>query len=741
MRASFITALCAAALAVTACNRSASNADATFVSDRFTVYPDSVVEGVCVARALSPHELISTFPQGDTIRRLSIPQVKGMPAYSSGSPLADAVVNLALADLDSLPQRMPLVRAAMAVELSLAWLDPDRSMELLRGYVNDGRVQQGPGLYGGWPVVADGIAWASAAWQVYLASGNQWWLEEAYPVVAATLGHYEAVAIDAQTGLAGGMAPAAVPGALPPYPAWMTGADIAASASLGINAMLYKAYIVAADMAAALHLKDTPDRWRSRAAKLRDNVNTALWIPNMGVYGQYLYSQPYPLVSAVRDNLGQGMAMVYGIATPEMRRSVLERTEVMPLGVSALYPQLADSAAIPPSHSLVPAVWGYWAIAASQAGDVDMLYCNLYSLVRSAAMNLGNFPAYTLDPGDVPARLLRHSADPLSAASAIAAVYHGLLGMRMTPDSISFRPLVAPTPDNRRSVRSLRWRDALLDVTVTGSGSMIISFKVDSVDQAAHGIPATLKGHHDIEIVMANNTPADYRVNRHAVAGLPPTPTLIKDNRLRMSFSPYVDGDAYQVYLNGTMEEQVFDRHYTMMEPTGFMALSVQPVRGEEYIGYASAPAFFMPPGYLTVVPADSLAYTGTDLIADRRLARRFVETTESLRRRMTFTFDAPADGSYIMQVEYANGYADPLASSGLCAIRLVEVADSVCGTLVMPPVKRDDWTATALSNFVTLPLRRGPNRISIVYRAPATLNAHRTLNTALLRRALLYRL
>lgn len=741
MRALSLSALCAAVITLAACNRVPDKADATFVSDRFTVYPDSVVEGMCVARALSPRELISTFPQGDTIRRLSLPEVKDKPLYSSGSPLADAVVHMSLADLETFPQRISTVRAAMTVELALAWLDPDRSMELLRECVSDGRVRQGSGLYGGWPVETDAIAWVSAAWQVYLASGNQWWLEEAYPVVKATLEHYESVVFNPQSGLAGGMAPGVVPGDLPPYPTWMTGADIAASASLGTNAMVYRAYSVAALMAEQLGLKDSPERWRTRAAKLRENINTALWIPNMGVYGQCLYSQPYPLVSTLQDNLAQGLAMVYGIATPEMRRSVLERTAVTPLGVSALYPQLADSAAIPPSYSLVPAVWGYWAVASSQAADVDMLYCSLYALVRSAAMNLGNFPAYTIDPGDVPASLTRKRHDPLSAAAAVAAVYQGLLGMRMTTDSITFRPLVAPTPDNRRSVSGLRWRDALLDIDVKGSGSMIISFKVDSVDQAAHGVSATLRGRHHIEIVMANNTPAEFRVNRRSVAPLPPTPALVKENRLRMSFDPYVDGDAYQVYLNGTMEEQVFTRHYTMMEPTGFTALSVQPVRGEEYIGFASQPAFFMPPGYFTEVPADSLAYTGTDLIADRRVARHFVETTESLRRRMTFTFDAPAEGSYIMQVEYANGYGDPLTAGDLCAIRLVEVADSVCGTLVMPPVKRDDWTATSLSNFVTLRLRRGPNRISIVYRAPATLNGHRTLNTALLRRALLYRL
>ena len=140
-------------------------------------------------------------------------------------------------------------------------------------------------------------------------------------------------------------------------------------------------------------------------------------------------------------------------------------------------------------------------------------------------------------------------------------------------------------------------------------------------------------------------------------------------------------------------------------------------------------------------VPADSLAYTGTSLISDKKLARQFVETTESYRGKMSFNIVAPEAGEYLMEAVYSNALADGEARSGLCAIRLVSVNDSISGALVMPPTVKDEWTLTSRSNMLRVKLRQGVNRVSVMYRKPYTVNSHVTLNNVLIKTVRFYKL
>lgn len=733
--------LCVLSMSLSGCNHLKKDKGASFTNDSYTVYPDSVVDGLCVSRAITPYQIISTFPTGDTIRVLRIHETKDFPRYSSKSMITDAVINMSLWHLDSVSSKQSTVNTALTVELAMCYLNPDKAKEMLRSCVKDGFITQGYSYYGGWPVKVDGIAWISAAWELYKITGDKEWLTEAYTISVASLSKYKHVTFDAATGLYKGASANLIYAAKPAYPDWMTGADIASSTALSINAMTYKALMSASWMASKLGFKNDATRWKDEAVALRESVNTSLWQPNRGTYGQYLYSQPYPIVSVSNDNLAQGLAMTYEIATQEMQREIMQRTAVAPLGLPYISPQLPDSSQSY-SSSLLPAADAYWAIASSKVKNAWMLYRNLFSLVRSASMNLGNYPCYDLKTGQVPGALRQRNNEAVSAAANVAAIYRGLLGMRFSEDSIYFEPLILNTSNNlSRKVEGLRYRKAILDINVEGSGSMITSFKVDSIDQAAHGIPGTLRGHHTIDILMSGNTPNDFKINESVPQQIPSTPSLRKDGRQVVSLSPFIDGIAYQVYLNGTFEEQIFASTYKLSQITGFTTLNIQPVKDEEYEGYASAPTFFVPQGYSTTIPADSLAFPGTTLIKDKAIAKKFAETTESKRSRMSFKFNAPTKGTYILQCEYSNAWTSATMLSDLCALRQVEVNGQAAGMLIMPPTIKDDWAQTALSNFVTLNLSEGRNDISIVYKRPWTVNGHVSLNTALIKRVIIYRL
>lgn len=723
---------------VSSCHFRRDTANATYVGENFVVYADSCVQDEYVARALSDTLLRSNFPVQDSVRFLAVTPVPGTMRYRSKAPLNDAVLNMSMEHLGRELTPRSTLRTAVAVELALAYVNPEKSKELLRARLRDGEILQGYAPGGGWPVAADGIAWVSAAWSVYEVTGDRRWLKEIYPIAKSTLERYEHVSYQPLSGLFSGSVASLGFIGKAPYPDWMTQADRGASEPLSVNALVQRAYRVCADMAEAMG--DSPSSFDAKADSLADAINTQLWLPNLSRYGQYRYGHPYPIVSFTSDNLATGWCMTYDIATPEMRTAILENTPMSAAGVPTVYPQLPDSM-LNPSDALVPAVQAYWGVASALAGNRTMLYRTLYSLVNESAMNLGNFPYVNINDGIPPANIKRQSSDAVSAAANIAVFYRGLLGFRFSREGMEIQPLIAPTPDDERRVTNFRYRDAVLDISVKGAGSMVSSFKLDSVEVGTRVIPANLSGHHSVEIMMAGNnvTPSKVTVAKQA-ARMPHTPE-VKWKGLEGNITNFIEGEAYEVFLNGVLQEQVFTSTYKMIKPKEFMTVSLVPVKEESELGYSSRPTFFYPEGTQYIIPADSLAYTGTSLIPDRKVASKFVETTESFRSRMTATLDVDHEGAYLLRSVYANGWADADAGSDFCALRLVEINGIVQGMLVMPPVKKDDWTATAQSNMLRIHLDKGPNRISIVYRRPWTVNGHVSLNTALIESLQIYRL
>lgn len=711
---------------------------ALYKSDAFTLYADSVVYGTSAAYAPDDSTLVSTFLSPDAkADTLHIRHSTMSLRYNSEANIVDAVHNMSLSCLDTIPGNLTTAEVAYLTDLALCYVDPDRAKQLLRSKVRDGVVVQGSSYGGGFPVATDAVAWIAAAWQVYEVTGDHSWIEEVYPVVCTMLDIYETVVADSSTGLFRGMQ-SVIGNIVFPYPDWMTPADVAGVETITVNALTARAYEGAAMMAMALG--HDGKEYMARHNQLVEAINTTLWMPNVNMYSMYAYLSPFPIAAGAVDNLGQGLSMVYNIATPEMSRAIQSHTPILPLGIPAMYPTLPDSLDTK-SDAIVPAIEAYWTIAASNSGNATLLRRLVGSLTCLSAINLGVYPYLDSSTG-TPQSGSYSSRSPLSAAANLAAIYRGMLGLRFTQGGIELHPSIPQSVNTRREVRNLRYRDAMLHIIINGYGSVISSYKMDGAEQTSHAIPPNIKGTHVIEITMGGNSPKGRETNDATTAMMPPTPDVDTWTSHKILIKRFVTGDAYEVYLNGVFEEQIFTDTYKMYaDVKQFTSVAFVPVRGEQYIGFSSQPLYFYPQGSVITVPADSLAYTGTSLIADRHVARQFVETTESYRSKMSFSIDAPADGEYLMESIYSNALADGTSRSGLCAIRLVSVNDSIAGALVMPPTVKDEWTLTSRSNLLRIHLNKGENRISIIYRKPYTVNGHRTLNNALIRTIRFYRL
>ena len=734
--ASVVVAASASPLAGCRFEKPASPA-ALYECESYTLFADSITDGIHVGYAPDDTTLISTFRTATVPDTLHIPQPSMSLRYSSDARMIDAVHNLSLWALDSIPGNLSTADISYLTDLALCYVASDKAKELLRSKVRDGRVVQGRSYGGGFPVATDAVAWIAAAWSVYEVTGDYRWLEEIYPVARKTLEIYETVVADASTGLFRGMQSVAG-NAIHPYPAWMTPVDISTIEPITVNALTARAYEAASMMAMALGHDGT--EYMAKRNRLVEAVNTTLWVPDASMYSMYLYGEPYPIAAGAVDNLGQGLAMVYNVSTPEMSIAVQSHTPVLPLGIPAMYPQLSDS--VP--AVIVPVTEAYWAIAASHSGNTALLQRMVGSLTYLSAMNLGVFPYYDASSGKCPSAVRNMSGrNPLGAAANIAAIYRGMLGLRFTQGGIEIHPNIPPTVDTRREVRNLRYRDGLLHILINGYGSVISSYKMDGAEQTSHTIPSNIKGTHVIEITLGGNTPKVCEINEASVAAMPAVPVVNTRNARQIQIKNFSVGDAYEVYLNGVLDERIFvDKYYIhSAEVTQFTSAAFVPVRGWQYAGMSSRPIYFYPRESIMSVPADSLAYTGTSLISDKKLARQFVETTESYRGKMSFNIVAPEAGEYLMEAVYSNALADGEARSGLCAIRLVSVNDSISGALVMPPTVKDEWTLTSRSNMLRVKLRQGVNRASVMYRKPYTVNSHVTLNNVLIKTVRFYKL
>jgi glycogen debranching enzyme len=143
-----------------------------------------------------------------------------------------------------------------------------------------------------------------------------------------------------------------------------------------------------------------------------------------------------------------------------------------------------------------PFVQGYWGWAAATRGAVEVLARELDTLANLAATAPTYHEFYHPDSGKPGG-----SARQLwSATGYLAMVHYGLIGL--TPDTreLRFRPVVPPGFSRLRL--DLSYRNATLDITITGTGTTIGGFTVDGETQSDPAIPTTLTGRHQVEITM-----------------------------------------------------------------------------------------------------------------------------------------------------------------------------------------------------------------------------------------------
>ncbi len=389
-----------------------------------------------------------------------------------------------------------------AADLGVALLDPSRvrrSLEFkLSGYragvarppaaagSGDGlQIIQDTGTGGSWPVSTDRVAWAFGADKVLALlppAQRRAFAAIALNALVNTLNNDRLAAFDPADGLYRGEA-SFLDWREQSYARWIVDdiAALASAKSLSTNAAHFQALDLAARLAREQGQAALADQYAGWAADLKAAINRVLWLPDAGMYASLTAGHLDGAPLHKFDWLGQSLAIVTGIASPEQAASIVSHYPHGPMGAPVIYPQ-QPGVPIYHNRALWPFVTAYGlkaAIAVNNVSAVDAAYA---SLMRGAALNLSNMENLEWLSGQP---LLLDERQPSligpvinsrrqlwSVGAYLGMVIEDVFGVRVSQDGVTIAPFI--TARLRRgfgagrqiALRGLRLRDKTIDVSI-----------------------------------------------------------------------------------------------------------------------------------------------------------------------------------------------------------------------------------------------------------------------------------
>ncbi|MEN8202694.1 MAG: amylo-alpha-1,6-glucosidase [Bacteroidota bacterium] len=376
----------------------------------------------------------------------------------------------------------------------------------------------------------DAVIWISGAWNHYLVTGDREFLQVAFRVARDMLTYYEDTEFNAVYGLFRGLGWS---DGVAAYPAKYANTGMQSGAflwpeynqdkvsqpgfgipmmAISTNALYYNAYRVTGKMARVLD-EEGQEEWNTKAAALKEAINRHLWNENTGVYSFYIDEEG---TCELQEALGNAYAMMFGITDDQQAASIFRNQYVSPHGVTCGWPELPRFQTDPDGMSfgrhnvtVWPQIQGMWADVAARYGKVEVFTHELQALAANAVRDMQFSEIYHPVTGERYGGMQANGQEiglwestrrqTWSATAYLRMVYSGLFGIVLEEGGLRFSP-VLPEGIGPVSLNGLKYRNMLLNITVSGEGTEITSFKVDGKEQDAPLIPATGQGKLLVEI-------------------------------------------------------------------------------------------------------------------------------------------------------------------------------------------------------------------------------------------------
>ncbi|MFM2358598.1 MAG: hypothetical protein RLY16_591 [Bacteroidota bacterium] len=648
--------------------------------------------------------------------------IESFPILNTGLPIANAIYNMSIEEMIKAVEPDSTFRTgkewagvwtrdiSYSIILSMAYLQPQVAIKSLMRKVNKKkRIIQDTGTGGAYPASTDRMVWATAAWEVYKATGDKDWLNESYTIIKNSIEDDMHNAYDPITGLVKGES-SFLDWREQTYPRWMQPVDIYNSYNLGTNAVHFQGNIVLAEMAKLKGNVNVYTKHAKIAATIKAGINKYLWMPDKGYYAQFMYGRNYMMVSPRSEALGEALCVLFGIADEAQQHQIIAKTPVMDFGIPCIYPQIPG---IPPYHNnaVWPFVQSYFALAAAKVGNEKALWSSFAAIYRAAALFATNKENLVAENGDFAGTQINSSNMLWSLSGNIALIHKTLFGIQYQADHLSFQPTVPVAFKNGATLKNFKYRNAILDIQLEGTGNKISAFYLDGKLVTAYKVPSNLVGNHSINIVMESQPMLAAELNSVSEYVSLNTPQVkIEDNKLM-----WYDVEAatqYEIWVNGKKIKTTQETTYIVDQP-GTTEIQIVAVDKNGFKSFASEPVL-LANNQQKIVQLETQFKPATQPYKGFT-GNGFVEINNTINRKLIIKIDVPADGLYAIDFRYANGNG-PTNTSNKCAIRTLAVGQIAVGTIVLPQRGNEEWSNWGFTNAVKAKLTKGPQQLVLSF-------------------------
>jgi glycogen debranching enzyme len=368
----------------------------------------------------------------------------------------------------------------------------------------------------------DKIIWVIGAFNHYKVTGDTSFLREAYYCSKKTIESLEKHYFDKSFGLFAG--PSVFNDGIAAYPepifdkanlssSVLDHKNSAAIKCLSTNCIYYGAYNAIVEMGKTLHLKNKLiEEDFIKANELKKNILKHLYDSKRKKF--YYLIDHRGIKDSSQEGLGISFAIIFGILNNRDAGILAEKIHISKYGITSVYPDFPRySREQPGRHNNIvwPMVNGFWAKACKQIGDYKKFTYELMNLADLALdEDKGNnnfreiYNPYSGKPdggwqSDHVWESCNHQS--WSATAFISMITDGVFGLSFDNRGIYLKPYL-PDGLNTIEIRDIKYRSAILNINITGSGAHIKSFKVNDKHVKNNFIPAGTKGVQNISIVM-----------------------------------------------------------------------------------------------------------------------------------------------------------------------------------------------------------------------------------------------
>lgn len=644
------------------------------------------------------------------------------PQYQSPILIQEAIYNMSLEEMMKAVEPDSTFRTgkewagvwtrdiSYSIILSMAYLQPQvAKYSLLKKVNKKKRIIQDTGTGGAYPCSTDRMIWATAAWEVYKATGDKDWLQLIYEIIKNSIEDDLQNAYDPVTGMVKGES-SFLDWRDQTYPKWMQPADIFESECLGTNAVHYNANIVLSEMAKLLNEKDVAAKHITIAKKIKDGINKYLWMPDKGYYAQYLYGRNFKMVSPRSEALGEALCILFGIADKAKAKQIIASVPLTDFGITCIYPQIPN---LPPYHNnaVWPFVQSYWAMAAAKAGNEKAVFESFNDIYRPAALFLTNKENFVADNGDFAGTVINSSNMLWSLSGNLALIHKIIFGIEFRKDSLAFHPHIPASFKGQHQLTNFKYRDAVLDIELEGRGNVISKCMLDGKQQPNAVISATLTGRHRLKIVLADAATVPGTINKVKNYTTVNVPATNFENK-KLSWNKVEGAVAYSIIKNGKPVNKIVATEFPVV-PGDYAEYQVTAIDKNGISSFASEPIIISADKNIQLYEMENLA-AKSGLPYQGFSGAGFIEISKTENTAVSINVSVPADGNYAIDFRYANGNG-PTNTENKCAIRSLYADDKAAGAFVFPQRGVKEWSNWGWSNSLIVHLTKGEHVLKLV--------------------------